>query len=121
MIVKRFSLDDVKNVKSMGEFYEVMGYGKDEFASEEVFGKKPYYNNFFLHPETSDKIYKIIKQNNSDNSAAQLAASMDWLDFSPVSSGPRYDELVEGCGRVIRNALYIIQPADDMYKEAPDV
>lgn len=112
MIVKRFKLEDLQHISSASELYEALDV---DWNDEELVGKKGYYKNFIIHPDTDQELVDILDRNSSKK------GQMDWLAFAPVSDGPRYDEVVEACGRVIRNALYIVQPTDIIYEEAPDV
>lgn len=128
MIVKRFKLDDLKDIAEAGDFYKALGFGKEEFADKDKFGNKPYYKNFFVHPETSEAIKDILDSNVGvvadelgSKTRARIAQHLDWFNFAPVSNGPRYDEMVEACGRIIHNALYILEPTDLIFEEAPDV
>lgn len=128
MIVKRFKLEDISKATCSGEFYEAIGFGKEELADEKIFGKHPYYRNIFIHPDTDEAIREVFEKNTSklakkvgSKTAARIAWTIDWANYAPMSNGPRYKELEEAAGRIIRNAVYILEPTDIMYEEAPDV
>lgn len=112
MLLMRFEDEEIKDIKDAQDFYEALGITEEVFGIPDIFGKSPYYYNMVLHPETDSAIMEKIRTNNDDK-----RAGFDWVNFSPVACGPRYEEVENTVGRICRNVLYIITPDDKIFEE----
>ena len=117
MLLVKFDLQELEKCKTSADIYRTMGVGVLEgdpqdlnFNNEKVFGKRAFYANLFLNPETSKKISNILHENSKLHG---------WFNYSPVTSGERYDRLVDKIGEINEEVLYIATPEDDLYIEAP--
>ena len=127
MLLSKFNYDDLDKCKSVKEVFEVMGVGGDElpFTNKEVFGEKAYYRNMFIADETYQKVLEIMKpipnykgHKNPKNRLSYAAAQ--WCNFSPMSNGPRFEQVKELVGGEInRSVLYILTPKDELFEEEP--
>ena len=133
MILRRFDLNEIKNLKSLDDAFEMMGIGLREdskqdlnIRNKEVFGEKAYYANMIMHDKTYMAIYEQLKPQgkkwyNRSGKRMPSADAMQWTNYSPISSGPRYEEVEKRAGGISEDVLYIITPDDDLYEEEPTV
>ena len=131
MLLKSFDSDDIKNCQSFNDVFEMMGIGlkKDSkkdlnIRNEKVFGPKANYQNMFLNPETDRKICEQLKPlgkpwYNKLGDRMSSEAYMQWINYGPISNGPRYDKVNEIAGDIVEDILYILTPDDDLYIENP--
>ena len=133
MILRRFDLNEIKNLKSLDDAFEMMGIGLREdskqdlnIRNKEVFGEKAYYANMIMNDKTYMAIYEQLKPQgkkwyNRSGNRMPSADAMQWTNYSPISSGPRYEEVEKRAGGISEDVLYIITPDDDLYEEEPTV
>ena len=133
MILRRFNLEDIEKCKTLEDVFEMMGVGIKEdskqdlnIRNKEVFGKRAYYANMIMHDKTYNAIYEHLntvgkkwRNRKGDEMASQ--AALQWVNYSPISSGPRYEEIERRAGGISEDVLYIITPEDDFYQEDPTV
>ena len=113
MLLVKFELEDLEKCKTVSDVYRAMGIGIKEgdpqdlnFSNQEVFGKKAYYANLFLHPDTDSRISKILGEKSG------------WFNYAPISNGDRYTEVEHEIGDINESVLYIVTPEDEMYEES---
>lgn len=104
----RFDEKILDSVKSMADFYKAIGV---DFEDDHLFGERASVSNVVMHPETDEKLHKRL----SDTYGTP--GQLDWLAYSPVTTGSRYKDVEDAVGRIIRNVLYIVEPTDELYKE----
>lgn len=133
MILRRFNLDDIEKCKTIEDVFEMMGIGLKESSKQdlnirnkEVFGEKAYYANMIMNDGTYMKIYEQLKPQgkkwyNRHGDRMPSADAMQWTNYSPISSGPRYEKVKEFVGEILEDILYIITPEDSLYEEEPTV
>lgn len=116
MLLVKFELEDLEKCKTVSDVYRAMGIGIKEgdpqdlnFSNQEVFGKKAYYANLFLHPDTDSRISKILGEKSG------------WFNYAPISNGDRYTEVEHEIGDINESVLYIVTPEDRFYIEDPRV
>lgn len=126
MIVKKFTDEDIKKITCAKDFYKVIGLLGCEFEQADVLGHKMYYANLFISPKTDENIRTAMSSNVDkvaervgSKTRARVAQTLDWSNFAPLCSGPRYDKFEETMGELRENVVYILQPGDDMYEENP--
>lgn len=140
MILLHFDLDDLGNAKTVKEVYNAIGIGStDEYEvrwdDQEVFGSRSYVMNLFCN----DKLYQYVSSlfdgarlvgADGDDILMQnqdAARIFEWANYSPVSTGPRYEEMLKLLREVTpytdlpENVIAIITPEDEMYIDAPDL
>lgn len=127
MILRRFNLDDIKNLKTLDDAFEMMGIGLKEdskqdlnIRNKEVFGKRAYYANMIMNDKTYNAIYEQLKSQGKKNRMPS-ADALQWTNYSPISNGPRYEEIEKLAGGISEDILYIITPEDDLYQEDPNL
>lgn len=133
MILRRFNLEDIEKCKTLEDVFEMMGIGLKESSKQdlnirnkEVFGEKAYYANMIMNDDTYLKIYEQLKPQgkkwyNRSGNRMPSADALQWTNYSPISSGPRYDKVKEAVGEISEDVLYIITPEDSLYEEEPTV
>lgn len=133
MILRRFNLEDIKKCKTVEDVFEMMGIGLDEKSeqdlnvrNQEVFGKRAYYANMVMNEKTFDAIFDQLKYQGQDekskrNDRMPSSAALQWMNYSPISNGPKYDKVSEATGGISEDVLYIITPEDSLYEEDPTV
>lgn len=126
MILRRFNLDDIKDCKTVGDAFRMMGIALSEddpqdikITDERVFGKKPYYKNMVINDNTYQKIYAQLNKVNDKAGNRFATEAFQWMNYSPLSSGEKYDKIKEATGDVSEDVLYIITPEDSLYEEEP--
>lgn len=126
MILRRFNLDEIDNCKTVGDVFRMMGVavGKDDpqdlkITDESVFGKKAYYANMVMNDNTYQKIYAHLNKVNDKAGNRFATEAFQWMNYSPLSSGPKYDKIKEETGAVSEDVLYIITPEDSLYEPEP--
>ena len=92
--------------------------------NEEVFGKRAYYNNMVMHDKTYNAIYEQLKKTgkkwrNRSGKYMTPEPALQWVNYSPLSQGPRYEQVREAVGEIAEDVLYIITPKDTLYTEDP--
>lgn len=133
MILRRFDLNDIEKCKTLEDVFTMMGIGLKEdspedlnIRNEKVFGKRAYYANMIMNDNTYNKIYEHLKPlgkkwyNRSGNRMPSPEA-LQWTNYSPISSGPRYEKVKEVVGEISEDVLYIITPEDSIYEEDPSL
>lgn len=127
MILRRFNLDDIKNCKTLDDAFEMIGIGLREdskqdlnIRNKEVFGKRAYYANMIMNEKTHNAIYEQLKSQDK-KSRMPSADALQWINYSPISNGPRYEEVEKRAGGISEDVLYIITPEDDLYQEDPNL
>ena len=127
MILRRFNLDDIKNCKTLDDAFEMIGIGLREdskqdlnIRNKEVFGKRAYYANMIMNEKTYNAIYEQLKSQGKKNRMPS-ADALQWTNYSPISNGPRYEEVEKRAGGISEDVLYIITPEDDLYQEDPNL
>ena len=133
MILRRFDLNEIKNCKTLDDVFEMMGIGLKEdskqdlnIRNKEVFGEKAYYANMIMNDKTYNAIYEQLKPlgkkwYNKNGDRMPSPGALQWTNYSPISSGPRYEEVEKRAGGISEDVLYIITPEDDLYEEEPTV
>lgn len=133
MILRRFNLEDIKKCKTLNDAFEMMGVGikadsKQDLNinNKEVFGKRAYYANMIIHDKTYNAIYEQLKSQgkkwyNKHGDKMPSPDALQWTNYSPISNGPRYEEVEKRMGGISEDVLYIITPDDDLYQEDPTV
>lgn len=133
MILRRFNLEDIEKCKTLEDVFEMMGIGLKESSKQdlnirnkEVFGEKAYYANMIMNDKTYTAIYEQLKPQgkrwyNRSGNRMPSADAMQWTNYSPISSGPRYEKVKEAVGEISEDVLYIITPEDSLYEEEPTV
>lgn len=141
MKVIKFNPDEFEDCRTVGQIWAVLGVtpsdspeGGLHFDDKETFGKKAYYDNTFISQEAYERAEKALKKNvlvgraqeGSSNEEEMMSYSekrevFAWAMMSPVSNGARYEKIVERLGELPDDALVIVMPGDEMYREAPDV
>lgn len=133
MILRRFNLDDIDKCNTLEDVFEMMGIGMKEdskqdlnIRNKEVFGNRAYYNNMIMNDATFNRIYEHLKplgtkrKNKSGNYMPSEAALL-WMNYSPVSNGPRFKQVSEIAGGIPEDILVIITPDDSIYIEDPNL
>jgi hypothetical protein len=133
MLLLKFDLDDIEKCNSVLDVFRMFGIGvkKDDsqdlkLDNKEVFGKKAYYANMLLNEATYERIYKRMnelgeKVDNRHGGHLPTANALQWMNFSPISNGPRYKAVEDEIGEINESVLYIITPEDPFYEEDPNV
>lgn len=138
MLLLKFNKEDFKKCKGVVDVFNTMGISRPDdkdavkekcevnFADEEVFGKRAYYANTFISNDTYNYILDIMKEvpdyQGREKSKNKLShAAMQWVNYSPISSGPRFEKIKDMVGEINDSVLYIVTPDDEMYKEDPSV
>lgn len=141
MKVIKFNPDEFEDCRTVGQIWAVLGVtpsdspdGSLHFDDKETFGKKAYYNNMFISQKAYERGSEAIQKNvlvgraheGSSNekevmSYHERCELVAWAMMSPVSNGARYQKIVERLGELPDDALVIVMPGDEMYREAPDV
>lgn len=133
MLLRKFELEDIEKCRTVDDVFEMMGVGlradsKQDLniRNKEVFGEKAYYANMIMSDDTYMKIYEHLKPlgkkwYNRSGNRMPSAEALQWTNYSPISSGPRFDAVKERMGEVNDSVLYIITPDDDLYEEEPTV
>lgn len=133
MLLLKFNYDDIEKCKSAEDVYRMFGIGvaeKDDgytvhMTDEKVFGKRAYYRNMVMSQEAYDAVLDVMKKipnyKGMKNPKDRLSyAAIEWVNYSPMSSGPRYEQVKElAGGEINRSVLYILTPDDELYEEAP--
>ena len=127
MLLRRFDLKDIENCKTVKDAFNMMGIAvaKDDkqdlrIDNKDVFGEKAYYANMVMNDNTYQKIYAQLNKSKKDNERFAVEA-FQWMNYSPLSSGPKYDKIKEETGDVSEDVLYIITPDDSLYEQEPSV
>lgn len=131
MLLLKFELEDLKKCKSVSDVYRAMGIGINEddsqdlnFNNKAVFGKRAYYRNLFVTDRTYNEIHDILekvpnyKRRSAKKDKIHIHA-FQWSNYSPMSSGPRYQALESIIGELNDEVLYILTPEDNLYEEDP--
>lgn len=133
MLLLKFDLDDIEKCKTLEDVFEMMGVGLKEdskndlnIKNKEVFGEKAYYSNMIMSDATYNRIYEHLKPlgkkwYNRRGERMPSEAALQWTNYSPISSGPRFEAVEERVGEINDSVLYIITPEDDLYEEEPTV
>lgn len=133
MLLLKFDLDDIEKCKTLEDVFEMMGVGLSDKSekdlninNKEVFGAKAYYANMVMSDATYNRIYEHLKPlgkkwYNRNGGRMPSAAALQWTNYSPISSGPRFEAVKERVGEINDSVLYIITPEDDLYEEEPTV
>lgn len=116
MLLVKFDLKDLEKCETVADVYRAMGVGVKEgdpqdlnFYNKKVFGKKAYYANMFINPETASKVKDILGKEKV----------LDWFNFAPVCDGDRFTEVENEIGEINESVLYIVTPEDKFYIEDP--
>ena len=122
MLLVKFELEDLEKCKTVSDVYRAMGIGvrKDDpqdlnLHNKEVFGRKAYYKNLFLTDATYQKILKLMEDADYKGGRNKV---WTWVNFAPLSNGPRYDKVREALGDLNDSVLYIATPEDEIYEES---
>ena len=130
MLVLRADVDALQEAKTVLEIFEVFGIGEGEkikFTDEKVFGERANYANTFCTDLTFKMVHDILNKNEKhmmrNRSGAEWSPeAVNWCWYSPISTGPRYEDFVKLLGDEPQdNRIYILTPDDKMYEEAPKV
>lgn len=125
MLLLRFNKEDFKKCKGVVDVFNAMGISRPDdkqaikdkcevcFSDEKVFGKRAYYANMVMNDETYNYILDIMKEvpnyKGRKNPKNRLSyAAMQWVNYCPLSSGPRYEKVKEEVGEINENVLYLI-------------
>lgn len=129
MILMRFDLDDIEKCKTFNDVFEMFGIGLKEdskqglnIRNKEVFGERAYYANMIMNDTTFMRIYDRLQsfaKKSKKGGKVSAPDALQWINYSPVSSGPRYKQVEEMTGMVSEDVIYIITPDDPMYEEDP--
>lgn len=128
MILNKLDLDRLSHCATLDEVFKEMNVGEGSdypFTDEKVWGKKANHANYFMTDSTYEMIYESLKKNEDDTylyhgKTEQFPQATAWCNFSPISSGKRYEEFEKKVGPLNDSVLYIITPEDDMFQEAPE-
>jgi len=134
MLLLRFDLDDIEKCNNVSDVFRMMGIGIKEndpqdlkFNNKEVFGEHAYYANLAMSDDTYHRIYDHL-QNTGKKNKTRLGKELPsdeafaWLNYSPLSNGPRFDAIKEAAGGEINDSvLYIITPGDSLYEHDPNL
>lgn len=135
MLLLRFNYDDIGKCRSVEDVFHMFGIGYSDddegyevdLRDEKVFGKKGSYRNMFIADETYQAILDVLdkvpnyKGRKNPKGRASYAA-LQWSNYSPISNGPKFNQVKELVGGEInRSVLYILTPEDQLYEESPEV
>jgi len=133
MLLLKFDLGDIEKCKSVLDVFRMFGIAMNEgdpqdlkLNNKEVFGERAYYANMFISDETYKRIYEHLDtigghRNNRHGEKFPSDEAMRWVNYSPVSNGPRYDAVAKIAGEINDSVLYIVTPEDELYEEDPIV
>lgn len=143
MLLLHFNPDELADCRTVSNIYATMGIspassvdGETKWEDKTVFGKRAYYKNMFINDEDYKAAEEGLKNNvligrTMEGSDKAEETMMDyhernevfsWAMSSPISFGPKYDQIKARLGGdVPRGVLVIVCPDDDLYEEAPGV
>ena len=96
MKIIKFKWEDMKGIKSMGEFYERLGIMK------ELEENKMSVYDVFMNRKECEKIQEVVKKSWKGKYGTSIA--MDWLNYSPTTN----DEVGDG-------ELWVKEAVDHLY------
>lgn len=131
----KIKLDELEKCKNLDDVFAIMGIGvgkheKDpglvHLSDKEIFGEKGYYANMAISQETYEAISEHLKPLGEPwytrrGGRRPSKYALQWMNYSPVSVGPRYEAIEKRVGEIKKDELYIILPDDELYEEEPGV
>ena len=134
MKIIKFTPEEIEQTKSLADVFSMMSIkindesdGLYDIHDKNIFGNKLHYENMAMNDKTYQEIYDHLKslgtkRRNKRGTPLPSGYSLAWANCGPVSCGPRYDEIQKFAKEDIKDyALYLIEPKDEIFMEAPNL